>query len=137
MKKDALGNNETGQLDAREDARNDARKNVQDDARENARQGSTEENENAKVLVFEEDGNSKELPMTKESAIFLGEELPTKESAILRGGVPRRALDLLLIKIGVKGFYPLGVFILLFYGNSIGETERMFKFISSNERTYE
>jgi len=47
--------------------------------------------------------------------------LPTKELAILRGGVPRRALDLLLIRIGVKGFYPLGVFLLLFYANSIAK----------------
>ena len=48
------------------------------------------------------------------------EEIPTKKSAILRGGVSRRALDLLLMKIGYKGFYPLGVFILLFYANAIG-----------------
>ena len=46
---------------------------------------------------------------------------PTKKSAILRGGVSRRALDLLLMKIGYKGFYPLGVFLLLFYANAIGE----------------
>ena len=48
------------------------------------------------------------------------EELPTKRSAILRGGVSRRALDLLLIKIGCRGYYPLGVFVLLFYANAIG-----------------
>ena len=49
------------------------------------------------------------------------EELPTKKSAILRGGVSRRALDLLLIKIGFRGYYPLGVFVLLFYANAIGK----------------
>jgi len=49
------------------------------------------------------------------------EEIPTKKSAILRGGVSRRALDLLLMKIGYKGFYPLGVFILLFYANAIAK----------------
>jgi len=67
------------------------------------------------VRRFEDGENEKENKDADE------EELPTKESAILRGGVTRRALDLLLVKIGIKGFYPLGIFFLLFYANAIAK----------------
>ena len=61
------------------------------------------------------------------------EELPTKESAILRGGVSRRALDLLLVKIGIKGFYPLGIFFLLFYANAVGKILVRFSFSNRSD----